>query len=205
MSELLCEGTGQMQVSGWFTCTITGHRMGAGGNEISSCVAGASKVCSLPLRFSRAGGIEFRHEGERGGGGAPLRARWMARTRRERPLAGSGWAAVTLLLPIMARLCAYMSRRLIEKLIYEKKLVGSSWTTAVRFHSVNVMGDRFIASVDPASSPVISASSSPRCFRYKIFTPTLFGLSVYFSFYIWKNIKWSTSIFEKAFRLNATG
>lgn len=68
MSELLCEGTGQMQVSGWFTCTITGHRMGAGGNEISSCVAGASKVCSLPLRFSRTGGIEFRHEGEREGG-----------------------------------------------------------------------------------------------------------------------------------------
>lgn len=59
--ELLCEPTGQMQVSGCFTCTITGHRMGAGGNEISSCVAGASKVCA-PSPFCTAWGIEFRHE-----------------------------------------------------------------------------------------------------------------------------------------------
>ena len=59
--EILCEPTGQMQVSGCFTCTITGHRMGAGGNEISSCVAGASKVCA-PSPFYTAWGIEFRHE-----------------------------------------------------------------------------------------------------------------------------------------------
>jgi len=61
MGNLLCEPTGQMQVSGCFTCTITGHRMGAGGNEISSCAAGASKVCA-PSPFCTAWGIEFRHE-----------------------------------------------------------------------------------------------------------------------------------------------
>lgn len=88
MSELLCEGTGQMQVSGWFTCTITGHRMGAGGNEISSCVAGASKVCSLPLRFSRAGGIEFRHEGEREGGGCSVAS---AMDGEDEERKASGW------------------------------------------------------------------------------------------------------------------
>lgn len=61
IGNLLCEPTGQMQVSGCFTCTITGHRMGAGGNEISSCAAGASKVCA-PSPFCTAWGIEFRHE-----------------------------------------------------------------------------------------------------------------------------------------------
>jgi len=35
--------------------------MGAGGNEISSCAAGASKVC-VPSLFCTAWGIEFRHE-----------------------------------------------------------------------------------------------------------------------------------------------
>ena len=63
-----------MQVSGCFTCTITGHRMGAGGNEISSCVAGASKVCAHPLRSASAWGIEFRHE----------RARRLPRSRLRR-------------------------------------------------------------------------------------------------------------------------
>lgn len=92
-----------MQVSGCFTCTITGHRMGAGGNEISSCVAGASKVCA-PSPFYVAWGIEFRRErarGElslsrergdcrRGARSGEDREKGVAgrQTRRERPLAG---------------------------------------------------------------------------------------------------------------------
>lgn len=130
-----------MQVSGCFTCTITGHRMGAGGNEISSCAAGASKVCA-PSPFCTAWGIEFRHERareprrERRSGETPEKAAERARGNEvedeetggrerdresERRPSPAGWAGVTLLLPIMARLCACMSRGLIEKLIYEKK------------------------------------------------------------------------------------
>lgn len=48
------------------------------------------------------------------------KARFRDEGRGERGLWLAGWAAVTLLLPIMARLCAYMLRWLIEKLIYEK-------------------------------------------------------------------------------------